>query len=380
MKARHALRRRNGSILVLSAVMMVAMFAMLAMAVDLGYVALVRTQSQNSADAAALAATWDLIRGDSLSTPGNVASELTVARSTAAQFAGYNRVGGSAPALADADVAFGRLEYASGGAMVLDFANPSVCNATRVRVRWAEVPTFFARVLGIHSASSQAEATAAFLDNFSGFKLPTTGTGKLGVLPFAMDKQTWDALLAGHSTPDISNKLAWNEETGQITNGADGLAEVDLYPHRTGSPGNRGTVNIGNSSNSTAVISRQIREGLSANDLAQLGGKLELGPGGTLQLNGDTGISAGVKDDLLAVRGQPRCIPLFTTVSGSGNNAKYIIVGFAGVRIMAVDLTGSLTNKHVLIQPASVEMLGGIPATDGVQHSSFMHSPVFLVK
>jgi hypothetical protein len=71
---------------------------------------------------------------------------------------------------------------------------------------------------------------------------------------------------------------------------------------------------------------------------------------------------------------------VFSSVSGSGNNAKYIIVGFAGVRIMAVDLTGSLTNKHVLIQPASIEMLGGIPATDGVQHSSYLHSPVWLVK
>ena len=381
MRSRHALRRRAGSILVLTAVMMVLMFAMLAMAVDLGYVALVRTQSQSSADAAALAATWDLIRGDSLSTPGNAVPELAVARSTAAQFAGLNRVGGLAPTLADADVAFGRFEYSPGGA-ILNFANPSIYNATRVRVRRAvsqngEVPMFFVRVLGIHSASSQAEATAAFLDNFSGFKLPTTGTGKLGVLPFAMDKQSWVALMAGQSASD---QFTWNMDTGQITSGADGKAEVDLYPHGTGSPGNRGTVDIGNTNNSTKDLSRQIREGISAADLAQLGGKLELGPGGTLQLNGDTGISAGVKDDLLAVRGQPRVIPLFSSVSGPGNNAQYTIVGFAGVRIMEVVLTGSMSSKRVLIQPASVEILGGIPATDGVQHSYFLHSPVWLVK
>ena len=381
MRSRHALRRRAGSILVLTAVMMVLMFAMLAMSVDLGYVALVRTQSQSSADAAALAATWDLIRGDSLSTPGNAVPELAVARSTAAQFAGLNRVGGLAPALAGADVAFGRFQYSPGGA-ILNFANPSIYNATRVRVRRAvsqngEVPMFFVRVLGIHSASSQAEATAAFLDNFSGFKLPTTDTGKLGVLPFAMDKQSWVALMAGQSASD---QFTWNKDTGQITSGADGKAEVDLYPHGTGSPGNRGTVDIGNRNNSTADISRQIREGISAADLAQLGGKLELGPGGTLQLNGDTGISAGVKDDLLAVRGQPRVIPLFSSVSGPGNNAQYTIVGFAGVRIMEVVLTGSMSSKRVLIQPASVEILGGIPATDGVQHSYFLHSPVWLVK
>jgi hypothetical protein len=71
---------------------------------------------------------------------------------------------------------------------------------------------------------------------------------------------------------------------------------------------------------------------------------------------------------------------VFSSVSGPGNNAKYTIVGFAGVRIMEVVLTGSMSSKRVLIQPASVEMLGGIPATDGVQHSNFIHSPVWLVK
>jgi hypothetical protein len=377
MKARHALRRRTGSILVLSAVMMVAMFAMLAMAVDLGYVALVRTQSQNSADAAALAATCYLMNA-----PGSVTRDLDTARDTAEQFAGYNRVGGLAPELASADVAFGRYEYSvSGGAMVLDFANPSAYNATRVRVHRAEVPTFFARVLGIHSASSQAEATAAFLDNFSGFKLPTTDTRKLGVLPFAMDWQTWDDLMKGRSNPNISDHFKWDEDAEEITSGVDGIAEVNLYPQGTGSPGNRGTVDIGDSNNSTADISRQVREGISAADLAKLLPKtLELGPDGTLQLGADTGISAGMKDDLLAVRGQPRCILLFDFVSGSGDNAKYTIVGFAGVRIMEVVLTGAMRSKRVLIQPARIEMLGGIPATDGVQHSSFMHSPVFLVK
>jgi len=381
MRALHTLRRRAGSILVLTAMMMVLMFAMLAVAVDLGYMALVRTQLQSSADAAALAATWDLISGDGLSTPGNAVPELALARATAEQFAGLNHVSGVAPTLADTDVAFGRFQYSSGGA-ILNFDNPSAYNATRVRVRRAvgqngEVPMFFVRVLGINSCPGQAEATAAFCDNFSGFKPPATGTGNLAILPFALDKQTWDALMAGQSTSDQS---AWNAETGQIASGADGLAEVNLYPQGTGSPGNRGTIDIGNNNNSTADISRQIREGVSEADLAQLGGKLELGPDGTLQLNGDTGISAGVKDDLLAIRGQPRVIPLFTSVSGPGNSAQYTIVGFVGVRIMEVNLTGPMSSKRVLIQPARVEMLGGIPATDGVQHSYFLHSPVWLVK
>ena len=44
--------------------------------------------------------------------------------------------------------------------------------------------------------------------------------------------------------------------------------------------------------------------------------------GGKLYLNGDTGISAGVKDELASIKGQPRIIPIFSTVSGNGNNAQ----------------------------------------------------------
>ena len=39
-----------------------------------------------------------------------------------------------------------------------------------------------------------------------------------------------------------------------------------------------------------------------------------------------------------------------------------------------------MTSKRVMIQPARVELRGGIPATDGVQHSYSIYSPVWLVK
>ncbi len=94
-----------------------------------------------------------------------------------------------------------------------------------------------------------------------------------------------------------------------------------MFPQGTGSPGNRGTVDIGSSNNSTADIARQIVHGISPSDFAQLGGKLEFDDSGKLYLNGDTGISAGVKDELASIMGQPRIIPIFSTVSGNGNNA-----------------------------------------------------------
>src|SRR5690606_35625254 len=168
-------------------------------------------------------------------------------------------------------------------------------------------------------------------------------------------------------------------QTIMIWPGGGGSLEVNLYPRATGSPGNRGTVDIGLSNNSTRDIARQIVHGISHSDLAHHGGKLELDENGELELNGDTGISAGVKDELASIMGQPRIIPIFSKVVGPGNNAQYTIVQFVGVRIMEVRLTGSMSGKKVIVQPAKVVARGGIPRTDE-QSSYFVYTPVWLVR
>ena len=161
--------------------------------------------------------------------------------------------------------------------------------------------------------------------------------------------------------------------------GGDGWLEVNLYPQGTGSPGNRGTVDIGSNNNSTADIVRQILYGVSPADLAHYGGTLEFDSCGKLYLNGDTGISAGVKDDLADIKGQPRIIPIFSEVNGPGNNAIYTIVKWMGIRIMDVKLTGPMSQKHVTIQAAPVVGPGMVPSTT-TGTSSYVYSPAVLVK
>jgi hypothetical protein len=98
--------------------------------------------------------------------------------------------------------------------------------------------------------------------------------------------------------------------------------------------------------------------------MEHMGGSLQFNDQGTLTLEGDTGISAGMKDDLASIIGKPRIIPIYRSVSGNGNNARYTIVKFGGIRILDVDLTGSKkTSKHVTIQPAKVVTKGGISST-----------------
>jgi hypothetical protein len=380
MNVRHGRQRRSGNVLVLTAILMIAMFGMLALAVDIGYLHVVRTQLQSSADAAALAATWDLIDEGALGGSPDPYLEA-LAEATARQYASLNPVAGVSPTLSAEDLVIGRLANPFDPNAQITFGDPSRYNAIEVNVRRTagqngEVALFFARVLGIASSAQQAEATAVFLDNISGFTMPSSGEN-LCILPFALDEETWIALENGTGT----DSWGWNEESGQVTGGGDGILEANLYPEDgLPSAGNRGTVDFGSDNNSTADTARQITEGLSAEDLEYHGGSLQLGADGTLALNGDTGISAGVKDELATVIGEKGIIPIFREVSGPGNNAVFTIVKFVGVRVMEVELNGNISNKRVMIQPASVTVSGAIVNTGETQTSSFIYSPVWLIR
>ena len=378
MKITHRCRQREGNILVLTALMMFGMFVLLALSVDVGYMLVAHTQLQRSADSAAIAGAWELVDQYALLGYGDNTYAAESVRYTAAGYAAMNSVLADDPALAQEDVVVGYLANPFDPSAQID-VNDGRLNAVQVRVRRTgdingEIPLFFARVMGIDQASSQAQATAALLSNFNGFSTPTSG-GNLNILPFALDLQTWEALVAGVGTDD----WAWDTASETASGGSDGILEVNLFPQGTGSPGNRGTVDIGSNNNSTADIARQIVEGISAEDLEYHGGKLEFDENGELELNADTGISAGMKDELESIKGQPRIIPVFSQIVGNGNNAQYTIVKFVGIRIMEVKLTGNMNSKRVIIQPAITLTYGGIPAT-GTQTSSFVYSPVWLVR
>lgn len=92
-------QHRKGSVLVLTAIMMVLMFAMLAFAVDLGYLTMVRTQLQRTADAAAIAATWSLIDGEITTGKPDSSYAVDSAHTTATQYTGLNKVLNTEPCL-----------------------------------------------------------------------------------------------------------------------------------------------------------------------------------------------------------------------------------------------------------------------------------------
>ncbi len=378
--------RRRGVILLLTAVMLVFMVGLLALAIDVGYLEVAKAQLQQAADAAALAAAAELIDNNALTGVPNLSGGITNARSMAVQYAAANPVCLAVPTVdpnssnnTAGDVVIGYLSNPSSHSQAFDFSNPNQSNAVQVTVQRTttengEVKLFFARIFGSNSYAVRATATAAMVNSFSGFKAPSDGTN-LMMLPFIIDQQTWNAMLAGGGTDNWS----WNQATGTYSSGSDGIREVNLFPQGNGPPSNRGTVNIGTCNNSTATTEQQILNGITAAQLTNVpGGTLDLNAQGGLHLSGNPGVSAAMKDDLSSIRGEPRILPIFSSVTGSGNNATYTIVGFAGVRIMDVVLTGAMSSKHVTVQPANITTEGAIAGSN--PNSSFVHSHPWIVR
>ncbi len=141
--------RRRAATLVLAALMITAMLGMVAFAVDVGYIMLVRTQLQVAADSAAMAAAAHL---------GKPFDEIVAA---ADEYAGYH-IAGSKPV----DVEAAEVELGFWDSKVRTFTpTTKMGNAVRVTARrdaarGGEAPLLFARVFGTDSFKMSASAVA----------------------------------------------------------------------------------------------------------------------------------------------------------------------------------------------------------------------------
>lgn len=383
---------RNGSVLVLTAAMLVVLLGITALAVDYGYLLVVRRELQNAADAAALAGASQLVDDDALTGQGSMTEEIYQARTKAVAFAQLNQAAmepvvvdrndANAP---DGDVVVGHLANPYDLSEAMSLSDPDTFNTVRVTVRRSAVTgnpvrLFFARVLGFSTADVSAAGSATIIQGVKGFRVPP-GSENAMILPFALSQEYWNEVVTEGGGSD---QYAYDPETKSVSSGSDDIRELvmfplDLFGGGSGPSGNFGTVDIGNPNNSTADLCRQIVHGINADDMSYIGGSLEFGPDGILYLNGDTGISAGCKDELASIIGQTRVIPIYQDVYGPGNNATYEIVAFVGIRMLYVKLTGGPSNRRVVVQPAWVSDPTAIPDPTGSQ-STFIQLPLVLTR
>jgi Flp pilus assembly protein TadG len=385
--------KRRGAVAVYVAASGVVLLGFAALAVDAGRLYLGKTELQVAADAAALAGANELLNEMRIYGAAEMPAIFQAARQQAGAVAGSNPVLGIGPLIdynaanaTGGDLVIGHLPHLYNTGESMSFVDPAEFNAVKVRVRRDEsyngsVALMFARVLGLQTADLVAEATAAFQYGIVGFRV-TPDTGNASLMPLALRETVWEDLmgtLAGENSIYEDN-WAYDPVAEHVTPGQDGLPELNLYPGSGDGqlpPGNFGTVDIGGANNSAADIVRQLLEGVSAEDLSYHGGELSLA-NGPITLTGDTGLSAGIEDALEAAVGQARTIPLFSEVSGVGDNSIFTIVRFVGVRIMYVKLTGPMNRKCVMLQPALTVDDSGIPG--GGDTSTNVYHPVVLVR
>lgn len=377
MRSKHERFRRRAAVSVYVALGMTFILGFMALAVDMGMLYSTKAEMQRAADAAAMAGAWRLLDEDRLKGGSYEDYINEMARYDTGSLAASNVVLGDAPIVdLHQDVQLG-VWRSQNDWLALGGEGPY--NAVSVWVKrdsshGGSIAMTIGKALGLASKDMSAYAVAGFQDQIGGFRV-TEESGNAEMLPFALHIEAWEGLLDG--TVTTGDYYSYDDETGTVSAGGDGILELNLYPGAGAKqlpPGNFGTVDIGSANNSTADLSRQILYGINASDLSYFGGEIMV----PIYLNGDTGISAGVKDELAAIKGQPRSIPIFDSVSGNGNNAMYHVIGWGCIRIMNVKLTGPMAKKEVVVQIGTC--VDDAAVSGDSDTSDYVYRPVQLVR
>jgi Flp pilus assembly protein TadG len=156
-------RPRHGNIIVFSAILMVAMMAMLALSVDVGYIYTMQAQLQRSVDSAALAGVQDLVNG------------VDQAQAAATEYLVRNPVGSSMTFIDESQLASNlssfqtqhandfQMQYGNWNPTTRSFTETSVNpSSMTVSMTYPNMPFFFGKVLGKDTFSITASSTAMF--------------------------------------------------------------------------------------------------------------------------------------------------------------------------------------------------------------------------
>lgn len=350
---------RPGAVTPLVAILMVFFMAVIAFAVDLGYIILVQSDLQNAADSASLAGAHPLMQGYvKYSLPNQAPEEkqailtqtLADARAKAREYAGYNSAG-DAPSLAirDEDIEFG-FTNASGTYTPLPsysgFPNTIKVLLRRDAQTNGEVALFFAPVVGTDSTALTATASSTIhggaLDALNSDQLPRA-------LPMTYDIDHWNQFLVTGEDPD-----------GNISYADNGQPQLLVYPSIKYA-GNFGQLALDGSHAGASEIRGWIDNGLSSSDITSLQTlnlmPLSAQPPDTWNWVGNPGMKSST---IMAVNdyvGGTYLLPLYKAKNssesdyqagvGNGSHYYYNIEAFVAVTIMQPDKS----NKEIIVQP-----------------------------
>jgi hypothetical protein len=152
---------------------------------------------------------------------------------------------------------------------------------------------------------------------------------------------------------------------------ADGNPELQVYPYPGNAPGSFGLLDVGPPQNNVPAFRTWIDDGETPNDINYLvnNNLVPVSMSSPKSWKCGPGLKSTLQSNFYSQMGVPNLIPLFIPVSGpsgmqalstgsyqaasgSGQNATYAIVGFAGVTISQADGSGSSMN--ISVQPCAV--------------------------
>ncbi len=350
---------RRGAVAVLVAVLMVPLLAMVAFAVDYGYVLKVRTDLQRTADAAALAAVQTLIP------EADGTQDLDAVRATLRTYATSNTE--NSFQVLDADIEMGRYDPATIYSN-LTLLNTGTFDTVRVTMRYdatanSRVALFFAQALGINDAAVTATATAVLQK--ARYLEPGTD-----VLPFAMPSDVWES----HDPGDEWS--VYGDGTLQDSSG-------------NTIPGNWGTLDIGPQSNGTSELNDQILNGIDQADLDALyaDGRIDdasyIDGNKSITLNGDPGLSTGLKNSVQQIYGQKRMVPIYEPLQGpmQGNNVEFTVTGWGVVEVVDSNWGGAhdtyVTVRKAYMYDGSIRPQPDLRETENIIEAVYT-SPVLV--
>lgn len=372
---------RRGVVAVMFGLLLPVFIGFASLSVDTAMVATAQAQMRTAADAAALAGVRALATNDRLKGATDLSSEIAAVNAQAIAFAQQNRVLNAVPVLtsnnantANGDILVGYFDTTRPDApLETSSSKASQFNAVQVTIsrdasHGGPVPTIFAQLFGYRGTNVRVSSIALVKNyNVAGFR--PVGTNNATLLPIALDRTTWQEMMKGNTT----DKYTYNPTTGRITSGADGIAESQLYPVKSGSAGNWGTIKVGVYNNSSDTLSSQIERGITPTQISNCpGGKIELDEKlatPCTYFEGNPGISSGIKDSLNKIIGKPVVVPVYDQVAGKGDNTSYRIIAFQPARVLSVNFQGSA--KAVIIQPCLSTDPTVIPGTTNVASTTW---------
>ena len=298
-------RNEKGFVYVGTAVSLLVIVTFFSLVADLGRIFVTKSELQNAADSAALAAAVDLVWSQS------------VARQTALDFAQSHWAVDSKIKLAPEDVAFGhfnsttsQLQFGVGPSNGLQVTARRVTGAPS-----GPLPLLFAKFFGKKTSNVQASARAYLDQQVVGV------TGKNRLIPYS-----------------VINFVVDGNNDGKYDIGS----TINIYP-RNDAPGNFGFLDLDGGSNDIPELRTYIENGYDKD--------FTIPPGGSKEVSGSTGIEGNsVLTSFQKIIGEDVFLPVHNWVIGEGDGAIFNIMSILAVRIEQVKLNGNINSRFIRVK------------------------------